>query len=191
MGAAAIPAVAPYAAAIPPAPVNLGPAPADTVTQQKILAPVRTHTKITPVQTNIIPKLQVNKYNVDVPVNVPVPVEREVVVTKHVAKPYTVEVPRAVPVPAPYKVHPVHEVVEQPIVHHATYTQTHTAHVAAPVAVAHAAPVAHAVAAAPVAVAHAAPVAYAHAAAAPVGVVHAAAPLVAGAHVSPAFAAQW
>merc|ERR1711970_392791 len=88
-----------------------------------------------------------------------VPVEREVIVTKQVAKPYTVEVPRAVPVPAPYKVHPVHEVVEQPIVHHATYTQTHTAHVAAPVAVAHAAPVAvahaaPAVAAAPIAVAH-------------------------------------
>merc|ERR1719187_3211143 len=169
-------------AAIPPAPIPAGPAPADTVTTRKIVAPVRTHTRITPVQTNIVPELQVNKYNVDVPVNVPVPVEREVVVTKHVAKPYTVEVPRAVPVPAPYKVHPVHEVVEQPIVHHATYTQTHTAHVAAPVAVAHAAPVA---------VAHAAPVAYAHAAAAPVGVAHAAAPLVAGAHVSPAFAAQW
>merc|ERR1712200_94577 len=99
---------------------------------------------------------------------------REVIVTKQVAKPYTVEVPRAVPVPAPYKVHPVHEVVEQPIVHHATYTQTHTAHVAAPVAVAHAAPVA--------AVAHAAPAVAVH------GVAHAAGPLVAGAHVSPAFA---
>merc|ERR1712200_349855 len=124
---------------------------------------------------------------------------REVIGTKQVAKPYTVEVPRAVPVPTPYKVHPVHEVVEQPIVHHATYTQTHTAHVAAPVAVAHAAPlaVAHAapaVAAAPVAVAHAAPVAaVAHAAPAVAvhGVAQAAGPLVAGAHVSHDWGAQW
>merc|ERR1712088_723631 len=33
-------------------PVPAGPAPADTVVQQKILAPVRTHTRITPQQTN-------------------------------------------------------------------------------------------------------------------------------------------
>merc|ERR1719369_567654 len=52
----AIPHAAPYAAAIPPAPVPVGPAPADTVTQQRILAPVRTHTRITPQQTNIIPQ---------------------------------------------------------------------------------------------------------------------------------------
>jgi hypothetical protein len=178
--APAIPfAPAPYAA-IPPAPVNLGPAPADTVTQQRILAPVRTHTRITPVQTNIVPQLQVNKYNVDVPVQVAVPVEREVIVQKHVAKPYTVQVPRAVPVPAPYKVHPVHEVVEQPIVHHATYTQTHHAVAAvhaAPVAVAHAAPAA--VGYAHAAVAPAA-VGYAHAAPAALGYAYAAYPAVAG-----------
>lgn len=167
----------PYAAAIPPAPVNLGPAPADTVTQQRILAPVRTHTRVTPVQTNIVPQLQVNKYNVDVPVQVPVPVEREVIVQKHVAKPYEVAVPRAVPVPAPYKVHPVHEVVEQPIVHHATYTATHHAVAAAPVAVAAAAPVAVA-AAAPAAVGYAhadAALGYGYAAAAPAALGYAAA----------------
>merc|ERR1719378_274286 len=113
----AIPAPpAPYAA-IPPAPVPAGPAPADTVTVQRIAAPVRTHTKITPVQTQIVPQLQVNKYNVDVPVHVPIPVEREVVVAKHVAKPYNVEVPRPVHVAKPYKVHPVQEIVEQPHVH--------------------------------------------------------------------------
>merc|ERR1719225_83794 len=54
-----IPQAAPYVAAIPPAPVPAGPAPADTVVQQKILAPVRTHTRITPLQTNIIPKVEV------------------------------------------------------------------------------------------------------------------------------------
>merc|ERR1711962_51057 len=116
-----IPHAAPYVAAIPPAPTNQGPAPADTVVQQKILAPVRTHTRITPQQTNIIPQLNVQNYNVDVPVPVPVPVEREVIVNKHVPAPYEVAVPRAVPVPAPYKVHPVQEVVETPHVHHATY----------------------------------------------------------------------
>jgi len=149
-----IPAPAAPLAAIPPAPIPAGPAPADTVVQERILAPVRTHTVITPQQTQIVPQLQVNKYNVDVPVNVPVPVEREVLVTKHVAKPYTVEVPRAVPVPAPYAVHPVQQVVEQPLIHHATYTAHHAqAVVAAPVAAyAHAAPLApHGAVAAPLA----------------------------------------
>merc|ERR1712002_272989 len=61
---------APYAA-IPPAPVPAGPAPADTVVQTKIAAPVRTHTRITPQVTNIVPQLNVQKYNVDVPVAVP------------------------------------------------------------------------------------------------------------------------
>ena len=42
-----IPHAAPYVAAIPPAPVPAGPDPPDTVVQQKILAPVRTHTRIT------------------------------------------------------------------------------------------------------------------------------------------------
>merc|ERR1711864_51539 len=121
-----IPQAAPYVAAIPPAPVPYGPAPADTVTQQRILAPVRTHTRITPQQANIIPQLNVQNYNVDVPVHVPVPVERTVIVNKHVPAPYDVPVPRAVPVPAPYKVHPVQEIVEQPHIHHATVT-THSA----------------------------------------------------------------
>merc|ERR1719414_1203830 len=42
----AIPAPPAPLAAIPPAPRNLGPAPADTVSQQKILAPVRSHVRI-------------------------------------------------------------------------------------------------------------------------------------------------
>merc|ERR1712029_324426 len=133
----AIPAApAPYAA-IPPAPTNQGPAPADTVTVQKISAPVRTHTVITPQVKRIEPELQVNKYEVEVPVAVPVPVEREVIVEKHVAKPYTVEVPHPVPVVKPYKVHPVQQVVETPVIdqHHVTVHQP-------AVAVAHAAPVA-------------------------------------------------
>merc|ERR1740128_703665 len=102
---------APYAA-IPPAPVPAGYAPADTVTQEKVLAPVRTHTRITPQATNIIPQVNVQKYNVDVPVHVPTPVERVITVNKQVA--------------APYKVHPVQEIVETPHVHHATY-ETHSA----------------------------------------------------------------
>merc|ERR1712098_175607 len=132
-----IPHAAPYVAAIPPAPTNQGPAPADTVVQQKILAPVRTHTRITPQQTNIIPQLNVQNYNVDVPVHVPVPVEREVIVNKHVPAPYEVAVPRAVPVPAPYKDHPVQEVVETPHVHPATYN----VHSAKAVVTSHATPV--------------------------------------------------
>merc|ERR1719204_756857 len=68
--APAIPAApAPYAA-IPPAPTNQGPAPADTVTQTRIAAPVRSHTRITPQVTNIVPQVQVHKYDVDVPVAV-------------------------------------------------------------------------------------------------------------------------
>merc|ERR1711936_385417 len=112
-------------------------APADTVVQQKILAPVRTHTRITPQQTNIIPKVEVQNYNVDVPVHVPVPVERTVIVNKHVPAPYEVPVPRAVPVAAPYKVHPVQEIVETPHVHHATYTTHHKQ----PVVTSHSTPV--------------------------------------------------
>merc|ERR1719350_806587 len=100
-------APAPYAA-IPPAPVPAGPAPADTITQTRIAAPVRTHTRITPQVTNVVPQVVVNKYNVDVPVAVPRAVPREIIVNKHVAKPYEVPVPRAVHVAAPYKVHPVH-----------------------------------------------------------------------------------
>ena len=151
---------APYAAAIPPAPVPAGFAPADTVTVQKIAAPVRSHVRITPQVTNIVPEVQVNKYNVDVPVAVPRAVPREIITHTHVAKPYEVAVPRAVPVPAPYKVHPVQEIVETPHIHHAT-VETHSTQA---VVTAHATPV-HAVAQAPVAVSHAvaAPVAaYGH-----------------------------
>jgi len=144
---------APYAA-IPPAPVPAGPAPADTVVQQRILAPVRTHTRITPQVTNIVPQINVQKYNVDVPVAIPRAVPREIVQVSHVAAPYEVAVPRAVPVPAPYKVHPVQEIVETPHVHHATY-ETHSTQA---VVTAHATPV-HAVSHVPVGVAHAAPVA--------------------------------
>merc|ERR1712106_866141 len=113
-------------AAIPPAPVPAGYAPADTVTQQRVLAPVRTHTRITPQATNIIPQVNVQKYNVDVPVHIPTPVERIITVNKHVAAPYDVAVTRAVPVAAPYKVPPVQEIVETPHVHHATI-ETHSA----------------------------------------------------------------
>lgn len=164
----AIPAApAPYAA-IPPAPTNQGPAPADTVTVQRVAAPVRTHTVITPKVTRIEPELQVNKYTVEVPVPVPVPVEREVVYEKHVAKPYPVEVPQPYAVPQPYKVHPVQKVVETPVIdeHHVTVHQPvahHVGYAAAPVA-------AHAtIAAAPVAGhAYAAPIAHGAYAAAPV-----------------------
>merc|ERR1719266_832692 len=170
----AIPAApVPYAAAIPPAPVPAGFAPADTVTQTKIAAPVRSHVRITPQVTDIVPEVQVNKNNVDVPVAVPRAVPREIIKTNHVAKPYEVAVPRAVPVPAPYKVHPVQEIVETPHIHHAT-VETHSTQA---VVTAHATPV-HAVAQAPVAVSHAvaAPVAYGHGlAAAPVGAAYTAA----------------
>merc|ERR1712209_60877 len=150
--APAIPAApAPYAA-IPPAPRNLGPAPADTVVQTKIAAPVRTHTRITPQVTNIVPQINVQKYNVDVPVAVPRAVPREIVQVSHVAKPYEVPVPRAVHVPAPYKVHPVQEIVETPHIHHAT-VETHSTQA---VVTAHATPV-HAVSHAPVAAVAAAP----------------------------------
>ena len=103
--------IAPPAIPAAPAPyaVNI-PAPADTVTQTRIAAPVRTHTRITPQVTNVVPQVVVNKYNVDVPVAVPRAVPREIIVNKHVAKPYEVPVPRAVHVAAPYKVHPVQEV---------------------------------------------------------------------------------
>merc|ERR1712026_378161 len=103
------------------------PAPADTVTQTRIAAPVRSHTRITPQVTNIVPQVQVHKYDVDVPVAVPR------------------AVPRAVHVPAPYKVHPVQEIVETPHIHHAT-VETHSTQA---VVTAHATPV-HAVSHAPV-----------------------------------------
>jgi hypothetical protein len=135
----ALPVAAPAPLAIPAPYTNQGPAPADTVTQEKVLAPVRTHTRITPQVTRIEPELHVNKYAVDVPVNVPVPVHRDVVVTKTVEKPYPVDVPRPVAVPAPYKVHPVQEIVETPVINEHTYSVHAPALVAAPVAVAPAA----------------------------------------------------
>merc|ERR1711887_533817 len=135
-----IPAPPAPLAAIPPAPIPASPAPADTVVQTKIAAPVRTHTRITPQVTNIVPQINVQKYNVDVPIAVPRAVPREIIVNKHVPKPYEVPVPRAVPVPAPYKVHPVQEIVETPHIHHATY-ETHSSQA---VVTAHATPV-HAV----------------------------------------------
>merc|ERR1712055_33180 len=139
-------------APLPPAPIPAGPAPADTVVQQRILAPVRTHTRITPQVTNIVPQINVQKYNVDVPIAVPRAVPREIIVTKEVPRPYEVAVPRAVPVPAPYKVHPVQEIVETPHIHRAT-VETHSSQA---VVTAHATPV-HAVSHVPVA--SAAPVA--------------------------------
>merc|ERR1712066_1139058 len=169
----AIPAPpAPYAA-IPPAPIPAGPAPADTVVQQRIAAPVRTHTRITPQVTNIVPEINVQNYNVDVPVAVPRAVPREIVQVSHVAKPYEVPVPRAVHVPAPYKVHPVQEIVETPHIHHATY-ETHSSQA---VVTAHATPV-HAVSHVPVA------------AAAPVAAYAAAPAALAGAPVA-AYASSW
>ena len=134
----------PYAA-IPPAPTNQGPAPADTVTITKIQAPVRTHTIVTPQVTRIEPELQINKYEVEVPVAVPVPVEREVIVEKHVAKPYTVEVPQPYAVPKPYVVNPVQHVVETPVIdQHHTVVHQPAAHVAYAAPVAHVAPFVHA-----------------------------------------------
>merc|ERR1711981_1383790 len=87
--------IAPPAIPAPPAPIPAGPAPADTVVQQKIAAPVRTHTRITPQVTNIVPEINVQNYNVDVPIAVPRAVPREIVQVSHVAKPY--EVPFPVP----------------------------------------------------------------------------------------------
>merc|ERR1711863_248376 len=73
--APALPVPAPPAA-IPPPAANYGPAPADAVTTYAVDAPVRTHTRITPRLHRIEPELQVNQVPYDVPVAVPVPVER-------------------------------------------------------------------------------------------------------------------
>merc|ERR1712088_751711 len=116
-----LPAPAPPAAIPPPAAVY-GPAPLDAVTTYAVDAPVRTHTRITPRLHRIEPELQVNQVPYDVPVAVPVPVERTVVNTVQVPRPYEVPVPRAVPVAQPYKVHPVQQVVETPIIHKKTVT---------------------------------------------------------------------
>jgi len=185
----------PLAAPVIPA----APAPADTVTQTRIAAPVRTHTRITPQVTNIVPEVVVSKYNVDVPVAVPRAVPREIITHKHVAKPYEVPVPRAVHVAAPYKVHPVQEIIETPHIHHAT-VETHSTQA---VVTAHATPV-HAVsqvavaapaaayAAAPAVASVAAGYGYAAAPAVAAGYGYAAAPAVAAGYgyaAAPAVAA--
>ena len=92
-----IPAPSALYAAIPPAPVPARPAPAGTGVQTKIADPFRTHTRNNPQVTNVVPKLNVQKYNVDVPVAVPRAVPRKTVQVNYVAKPYVVPVPRAVP----------------------------------------------------------------------------------------------
>merc|ERR1712158_281160 len=139
-------------APIPPPAANYGPAPADAVTTYAVDAPVRTHTKITPRLHRIEPELQVNQVPYDVPVAVPVPVERTVVHTQHV--------------PKPYKVPPVQQVVETPIIHKKTVTvQQPVVHTAVQQHVQTYAAPAVAVAAAP-----AAAVGYAAAPAAAVGV---------------------
>merc|ERR1712061_84177 len=160
--------------AIPAPALPVPAAPADAVTTYAVDAPVRTHTRITPRLHRIEPELQVNQVPNDVPVAVPVPVERTVVNTVHVPKPYEVAVPRAVPVPQPYKVHPVQRVVETPVIHKKTTTVhqpvVHTAVAQHVVAQTHVAPVAHAAYAAPVAAAApiaAAPIAGTWAGAAP------------------------
>merc|ERR1711962_941020 len=63
-----------------PVPAVPVPAPADTVTVERVMAPTRTHQIITPQATRIEPELHVQKYTVEVPVAVPTPVEREVIV---------------------------------------------------------------------------------------------------------------
>jgi len=117
----AVPVPAP-AAAIPPPARNLGPAPADKVINEPAVGLGRTHTIVTPQRTQVVPSLSVNKYQVDVPVPVPTPVERTVVVDRHVAKPYQVDVPVPVKVAKPYPVHQVKHVVETPVIEKRTYT---------------------------------------------------------------------
>merc|ERR1711963_525774 len=174
-----------------PAPAAPAPAPADAVTTYAVDAPVRTHTRITPRLHRIEPELQVNQVPYDVPVPVPVPVERTVVNTVHVPKSYEVAVPRAVPVPQPYKVHPVQQVVETPIIHKKTVTVqqpvVHTAvqqHVQTYAAPAAAVGYAGAALAAPVAAGYG----LAGAVAAPAGAI-AAAPVAAGYGLAGAIAA--
>merc|ERR1712198_616099 len=121
-------------APIPPPAANYGPAPADAVTTYAVDAPVRTHTRITPRLHRIEPELQVNQVPYDVPVAVP----------------------------EPYKVHPVQQVVETPIIHKKTVTvQQPVVHTAVQQTVqTYAAPaVATVAAAAPVAAVAAAPAA--------------------------------
>jgi len=142
----AVPVPAP-AAAIPPPARNLGPAPYDKVINEPAVGLGRTHTVITPQRTQVVPNLSVNKYQVDVPVPVPTPVERTVVVDRHVPAPYQVDVPVPVKVAKPYPVHQVKHVVETPVIEKRTYT--HVQPVAVTKTVAHVGVAHHAVAAAP------------------------------------------
>jgi len=170
----AVPVPAP-AAAIPPAPRNLGPRPADTIVNEPVLGLGRTHTIVTPQRTEVIPQLNVNKYQVDVPVPVPTPVERTVIVDKPVQVPYTVDVPVPVRVEKPYPVHQVKHVVETPVIEKRTYTHVQPVAVTKTVGVAH--------------VAHAAPAAaisYATAPAAIGAIGVGAAPAAAGVIAAPA-----
>lgn len=170
----AVPVPAP-AAAIPPPARNLGPAPLDKVINEPAVGLGRTHTVITPQRTQVVPNLSVNKYQVDVPVPVPTPVERTVVVDRPVAVPYQVDVPVPVKVAKPYPVHQVKHVVETPVIEKRTYT--HVQPVAVTKTVAHVGVAHQAVAAPAVGVAG-------YAAAAPAGVIGAgyglAAPATAG-----------
>merc|ERR1719283_806929 len=150
----------------PPAPRNLGPRPADTIVNEPVLGLGRTHTIVTPQRTEVIPQLDVNKYQVDVPVPVPTPVERTVIVEKPVQKPYTVDVPVPVRVEKPYPVHQVKHIVETPVIEKRTYTHVQPVAVTKTVGVAH--------------VAHAAPVAAVGAVAAPAAVGAIAAPAAVG-----------
>merc|ERR1712123_372855 len=131
-------------------PSQLALLPLTPLSSRESLLPSELTPESPPQYTNIVPQINVQKYNVDVPVAIPRAVPREIVQVSHVAKPYEVAVPRAVPVPAPYKVRPVQEIVETPHIHHAT-VETHSAHA---VVTAHAAPV-HAVSHVPVGIAHA------------------------------------
>jgi len=117
----AVPVPAP-AAAIPPPARNLGPAPLDKVINEPAVGLGRTHTVITPQRTVVQPSLSVNKYQVDVPVPVPTPIEKTVVVDRPVAVPYQVDVPVPVKVAKPYPVHQVKHVVETPVIEKRTYT---------------------------------------------------------------------
>ncbi|CAB4058086.1 unnamed protein product [Lepeophtheirus salmonis] len=114
---------------IPLAPPAI-PAPTETFFAPVVEASVQTYRNdnaagrrnivITPQQTIVKPVVEVNEVPYDVPVHVPVPVERKVLVEKVVAKPVPVEVLVHVPVAKPYEVRPVQTVVKTPVVHQQT-----------------------------------------------------------------------
>merc|ERR1719309_490314 len=63
---------------LPPSQPPLLPSPRtnDTIVNEPVVGLGRTHTIVTPQRTDVIPQLNVNKYQVDVPVPVPTSVER-------------------------------------------------------------------------------------------------------------------